>query len=319
MTNAVFFVTFRNRRMLLRVYGVGCDQILDRANELRWLSRLSQLGLGPRLLGTFDNGRFEEYLDSTTLTHADLRDPELSCSIASRLCQLHTTVIKAYPAPSTVALQIWKNVGRWSEAIGQFQETDHSWVSRFQALDLTLLRKEITTCKAILNTLSSPIVFAHNDVRLSNLNKQKVKTSLLLNLFQTQYGNILKLKTTGELVVIDFEYAGYNPRGYDIANHFCEWMYDYHADEPASMHPDRFPTVIEQRRFLQAYLDATQDNETTVDALLKETSAWIMASHLYWGLWGLIQANQSEIDFDYFSYSVQRLTAFRASLAQWIP
>lgn len=23
---------------------------------------------------------------------------------------------------------------------------------------------------------------------------------------------------------VDYEYAGFNYRGYDIANHFCEWM-----------------------------------------------------------------------------------------------
>jgi choline/ethanolamine kinase len=29
------------------------------------------------------------------------------------------------------------------------------------------------------------------------------------------------------LVLIDFEYCSYNYRGFDIANHFLEWTYDY--------------------------------------------------------------------------------------------
>ena len=70
---------------------------------------------------------------------------------------------------------------------------------------------------------------------------------------QTQYGNILKIENTDELVVIDFEYSGYNPRGYDIANHFCEWMYDYHSSEPAKMNHKSYPTHKEQVRFLTAY------------------------------------------------------------------
>lgn len=29
------------------------------------------------------------------------------------------------------------------------------------------------------------------------------------------------------LVLIDFEYCSYNYRGFDLANHFLEWTYDY--------------------------------------------------------------------------------------------
>lgn len=30
-----------------------------------------------------------------------------------------------------------------------------------------------------------------------------------------------------ELMIIDFEYCAYNYRGFDLANHFIEWMIDY--------------------------------------------------------------------------------------------
>jgi choline/ethanolamine kinase len=30
-----------------------------------------------------------------------------------------------------------------------------------------------------------------------------------------------------ELMIIDFEYCAYNYRGFDLANHFTEWTYDY--------------------------------------------------------------------------------------------
>lgn len=30
-----------------------------------------------------------------------------------------------------------------------------------------------------------------------------------------------------ELIIIDFEYCAYNYRGFDVANHFIEWSYDY--------------------------------------------------------------------------------------------
>lgn len=48
-----------------------------------------------------------------------------------------------------------------------------------------------------------------------------------------QEGNILMRENTKkpELVLIDFEYCSYNYRGFDLANHFAEWQYDYTAPE----------------------------------------------------------------------------------------
>lgn len=122
----------------------------------------------------------------------------------------------------------------------------------------------------------------------------------------------MKINGTNELVVIDFEYAGYNPRGYDIVNHFCEWMYDYHGSEPAKLQLKDYPSLEQQRSFLASYSSSAED----VEALRKEVDQWKMACHLFWALWGLIQASQSEIDFDYFGYSLQRIGAFRDELAK---
>lgn len=86
----------------------------------------------------------------------------------------------------------------------------------------------------------------------------------------------------------------------------------------------QYPTHDEQIRFLEAYLETSTklDNpdineNVTPEILQKEAAAWVMAVHLSWGLWGLIQANQSEIDFDYFLFSTQRLNAFREEYAKW--
>jgi len=53
-----------------------------------------------------------------------------------------------------------------------------------------------------------------------------------------QEGNILLLHNTRKpkLVLIDFEYCSYNYRGFDIANHFAEWQYDYTTSEYPFFH-----------------------------------------------------------------------------------
>ncbi|CAO3592850.1 unnamed protein product [Absidia cylindrospora] len=309
LTNAIFFVDCCGKRRLLRVYGVGVDQLIDREKELAWLARLGRLKLGPRLLAIFGNGRFEEYVDSVTLNHHDIRDPIISQQIAQCMARQHA-IIRTYPPTTEDAnsnsLEIWKNVDKWYALVNRMLPTlkqQHpEWAQLLDIYNFEHLAKDIENCKTILSGINSPVVFGHNDL---------------------QYGNILKRDDTGALVLVDFEYAGYNTRGYDLANHFNEWRYDYHGDRPAAM-TEPFPTLDEQLRFIQSYIDtyknelgAAADDDTSAEEIQKEMETSLMATHVGWGLWGLIQASQSEIDFDYFYYSMERLNAFRDELAKW--
>ncbi|KAI8992099.1 kinase-like domain-containing protein, partial [Mycotypha africana] len=276
--------------MLLRVYGVGCDQLLDRNKELNWLSHLSQLNIGPKMLATFGNGRLEEYLPSTTLTSQDIRNTRISAQIASRLHQLHS-IVQIFPPDEAFdePLNVWTMIEKWYTTLVDILPQLNSIYPELN-LDLIELREKIDACKTFLSKSDSPIVFAHNDA---------------------QYGNILKIEGSNELVVIDFEYAGYNPRAYDIVNHFCEWMYDYHSTThpTCQMIEERYPTKEEQLNFLSSYLNHTQ-NQEEIEAAYEEVNQWRMTSHLFWSLWGFVQASQSEIEFDYYAYSKQRLAAF---------
>lgn len=58
--------------------------------------------------------------------------------------------------------------------------------------------------------------------------------------------------------LIDFEYSGYNPRGFDVGNHFCEWMADYSTAEPHMLDLERYPSPQERRLFCAEYLGATK-------------------------------------------------------------
>lgn len=103
MTNAVYVVTpptleqlvpsdtskKRPAKLLLRVYGAQADSIIDREHELNVLKRLARKKIGARLLGTFTNGRFEEFLNALALTSESLRDPDTSKQIAKRMRELH--------------------------------------------------------------------------------------------------------------------------------------------------------------------------------------------------------------------------------------
>ncbi|SPO24104.1 related to CKI1 - choline kinase [Ustilago trichophora] len=59
------------------------------------------------------------------------------------------------------------------------------------------------------------------------------------------------------IVVIDFEYASPNPRGYDIANHFQEWRADYHHPTLSwsLTHHGSYPDAQQRRKWLRAYVE----------------------------------------------------------------
>jgi choline kinase len=105
LTNAVYVVTPPSElllprepgkkqpsKVLLRIYGPQVEHLIDRKNELDVLRRLARKKIGPRLLGTFLNGRFEQYLNANPLTPSSMREPETSKQIAKRMRELHDGV-----------------------------------------------------------------------------------------------------------------------------------------------------------------------------------------------------------------------------------
>lgn len=105
-------------RLLLRIYGPQVEHLIDRENELGILRRLSRKKIGPRLLGTFKNGRFEEYFASTTLTAKDLRMPETSKQIAKRMRELHEGV-ELLAREREEGAFVWRNWDKWVDRCGQ--------------------------------------------------------------------------------------------------------------------------------------------------------------------------------------------------------
>jgi choline/ethanolamine kinase len=167
--SAVFFVTAQNpyRRVLLRVYGIGCDQLVDREQELAWLSILSRLGIGALLLGTFANGRVEQYLDCHTLTRDDIRVPKTSCQIARGLYELHA-IVQSYPNQPNILPELWRNIFNWipivQSILPNLEKRSEHHRSIIKCFDLPQAFADIPLFKQCLDDLHSPIVFAHNDV-----------------------------------------------------------------------------------------------------------------------------------------------------------
>ncbi|KAI8908210.1 kinase-like domain-containing protein [Powellomyces hirtus] len=323
MTNSVYFVTGPDHKLekecgeshhkvLLRIYGSGADQFISRDREMFWLCKMSEKGVAPKLLGAFANGRFEQFLNSTTLTKEDFREPSTSQQIAQQLYKLHQLIHSSDDADeveSTKESDIWNKMRRWQKmAAKEMAKLKKSQPDRYATMktavrDMKGIKAEIAQVEQHLHSTGSPLVFAHNDA---------------------QYGNVLRLEKDKSLMVVDYEYSSINYRGYDFANHFCEWAADYHSDTPHKMHFDQFPTRDQQLIFFNAYIDAAnndtennkdevekkQDREEQLAFMYKETNKFTLASHLLWGLWGIMQAGETEIDFDYVAYACERFNQY---------
>ena len=51
-------------------------------------------------------------------------------------------------------------------------------------------------------------------------------------------------------------------------------------------------------------------NQAELEALHRECNAYALASHLFWGLWAVIQGRNSAVDFDYMEYAKARFDAY---------
>lgn len=86
--------------VLLRVYGPSSGSLISRRNELHILHTLSsQYGIGPHVLGTFANGRVEEYFHSRALNKDEMRDARLSRWISRRMRELHSVELDRMVPP----------------------------------------------------------------------------------------------------------------------------------------------------------------------------------------------------------------------------
>ncbi|KAF2194417.1 kinase-like protein [Zopfia rhizophila CBS 207.26] len=257
-------------KLLLRIYGPQVEHLIDREAELQNLRRLARKRIGPRLLGTFTNGRFEEFFHAKTLTPNDLRTPDTSKQIAKRMRELHEG-IDLLQKEREAGPFVWLNWDKWvnrCEQIvtwldqqildgkgGPVRSPVDAWKQRglICGVEWSVFRRMVEKYRTWLEVqyggiqrVNERLVFAHND---------------------TQYGNILRLMPAGEsplllpanehkqLVVIDFEYANPNLPGLEFANHFTEWCYNYHdPTAPYICNTAYYPTPEEQHRFISAYL-----------------------------------------------------------------
>ncbi len=156
--------------------------------------------------------------------------------------------------------------------------------------------RNISECTAALRACrrlieegcDSPVVFCHND---------------LLS------GNVL-VSEDNAVYLVDFEYSGWNYRGFDIGNFFCEAM---GGTIDGLVQPERYPSRDARVTFCRAYLAEREGGhpaDAEVQDLMNEVDLMSKVAHLYWGFWALVQSAGNTVDFPYVKFAEQRFDLY---------
>ena len=243
------------------------------------------------------------------MSFSELNDEHISNLIARTMASWHMSSLAGDCIPS-----LFETLKSWYQKIPlAYSDTKNQEI--FRHISMNRLWKIIVFIEIHLmeGQIRSPVVFCHNDLLAAN---------------------IIYNQADDTVSFIDFEYGNYNYRGFDIANHFCEYsgldcLYDEH-----------YPSVRFQRDWISRYLIACNKakscinhssdagpytsksyvpSEQDIQNVLDEVRLFTLASHLYWGIWGLVQAECSDINFDYMNYAVKRINRLDLDLEVLFP
>ncbi|KAI9758160.1 MAG: hypothetical protein M1835_000621 [Candelina submexicana] len=314
--------------VLLRAYGNGTEVLIDRDREAISHSLLAQHNLAPPLLARFQNGLLYRFIRGRACISEDLTKENVWRAVARRLAQWHAklpvistsevggpeehqysgedlpqsfspsrsrkcpeneTAVREI-APGKPLPNLWTVLQKWILVlpVGSDSELER------QATLQTELKRLVVEFGDTPGLGKEGLVFAHCDLLSGNVIVHPSRGDHITNDVET-------------VSFIDYEYATPAPAAFDIANHFAEWG-GFECDFTV------LPTRSQRRGFLKEYVhsydSAMGDNE--VQQLFDEVDHFRGVPGFYWGIWALIQATISQIDFDYASYAEIRLGEYWA-------
>ena len=338
-------------KVLVRVNGPPeSDILVNRTTENRISSMLSHNKIAPVYYGRFENGRVEEfYENANTLSYLEMRPTAEQIKVGSGECKSYAWSI-ASAIGSIHKLQvsdgisitncdeegeIFSKIDKWCELAGAYLlEENHKNVIDDIALwsgeDGEKFTLDVIKDEGLwLKTKLAPI--PPEDRAKSDYKTMDVETTakyfareVTFTHLDCQSLNIMKSDAIwGENAVrlIDFEYAGHNPRALDLANTFCEvckmndLIPDYIAEElnakEGRFYLDTYITTsFPEMKELQVSIGGEARYEEFLTEFRVEVDQHMMASHLVWAMWSIIQACISPIEFDYMKYGRLRMEGY---------
>lgn len=284
--------------------------------------------MAPPLLGRFKNGLLYGFIPGQVCKAEDLGREAIWRGVAQKLAEWHALV----PISAIVEGEVQADDGHGTEH-GQNHAGD-----RVRSAPTTPLarRRPVPNVWSVMQNwinaleVSSPEQQAQQELLQREMDRSFVELDNENSLGEQGFvfahcdllcANVIQLERTGPeapddrdvqaVTFIDYEYATPAPAAFDIANHFAEFA-GYDCDY------GRVPGRRIRRGFVHEYITMYEKysgvplKPDAADALFVEVDRWRGIPGLYWGVWSLIQARISQIDFDYTQYAQDRLGEYFA-------
>ena len=108
-----------------------------------------------------------------------------------------------------------------------------------------------------------------------------------------------------------------NYQAFDIAAHFNEFVGIGGDLDYEKFYPDKAFQIEWITNYLRAFQGADPDPQR-VEAVYGLVCKFSLCSHLLWGIWALLMAKFSALDFDYIQFHCQRMNAYFVGKAKYI-
>ena len=269
--------------VLVRVYGQKTELIIDRTAEIRNMLVLNQVGCGCKLYAIFGNGLCYEYLPGDILTIESAKSESIYPLVAKAMAAMHRKVDLGKEIPKYPCM--WNKMEMF---LKQISDESLRRDKRLIDNDITVerLTKEVQLLKETLSKCCSPIVFTHNDLLLANI-----------------------VVNDGIVYFIDYEYGDYNYQECDVANHFDE-MSGVENMDFVKNHPSKEFQLDWIKHYLKEFNNEEEPSNAKIQDFYENVNKFSLCYHMMWGMWGLVQAQISKIEFDFVEFGLSRLLEY---------
>ena len=108
-----------------------------------------------------------------------------------------------------------------------------------------------------------------------------------------------------KMILIDFEYAGFGPIGYDIANYWNECVCD---NQSLNYYYSNFPGSDARKEMCNMYLKAAHEQSLMIiepsfesyweqhgEAFTKSVEKLVLVNSFYWSVWGIMMLQDEHV------------------------
>nr|XP_032826425.1 choline kinase alpha-like isoform X1 [Petromyzon marinus]XP_032826426.1 choline kinase alpha-like isoform X1 [Petromyzon marinus]XP_032826428.1 choline kinase alpha-like isoform X1 [Petromyzon marinus] len=323
------------RNVLLRIYGrilQGQDALVQ---ESVMFAILAERMLGPKLYGVFPQGRLEEYIPSRRLRTAELALPQVSAEIATKLARFHEMKMPFNKEPKW----LFSTMKSYMEQVMQLEFAKEPQARKFKHLMSFNLPHEMKVLGNLLAATPSPVVFCHNDCQEGNilLLEDEVKANedkLMIIDFEYCSYNYRGFDIGNHFCEWSYDYTHdvwpfftANLDKYPSHEQQLHFLRHYLAETQAGNHMNGCSSAPENhvgggqndvsgggrlsgRSADSAGLPTASGDTAVLEAIVVEVNRFALASHFFWGLWSILQAHMSTIQFGYLDYALARFEAY---------